>query len=102
MLADFLGILGGSVVGILFLDISSSNYFNYAIKALSLNNILIGLVHSIVYGIIIGIAGCYEGLETGRDADSVGRATTLAVVNALIWMIVLTGIITVILEVLGL
>lgn len=102
LLADFLGIIGGSVVGILFLDISSSNYFNYAIKALSLNNILIGLVHSIVYGIIIGIAGCYEGIETGRDADSVGRATTLAVVNALIWMIVLTGIITVILEVLGL
>ena len=99
MLADVLGIFGGAVVGVAFLDISSSSYFDFAIKALSLKNILVGLMHSVVYGIIISLCGCYEGLNAGRDADSVGKATTSAVVTALVWMIVATGILTVLLEV---
>jgi phospholipid/cholesterol/gamma-HCH transport system permease protein len=102
LLADILGIFGGAVVGIGFLNISSSSYFDYAFKALSLSNILIGIFHSFVYGIIIAICGCYEGINAGRNADSVGNATTNAVVSALIWMIVATGIITILLEVIGL
>ena len=101
MLADVLGIFGGAVVGVAFLDISSSSYFDYAIKALTLENILVGLMHSVVYGIIISLCGCYEGLNAGRDADSVGKATTGAVVTALVWMIVATGILTVLLEMAG-
>lgn len=101
LLADVLGILGGAVVGVSFLDLSSSSYFDYSIKALSLKNILVGLMHSIVYGIIISLCGCYEGLNAGRDADSVGKATTGAVVTALVWMIVATGVLTVILEEMG-
>ena len=101
LLADVLGILGGAVVGVSFLDLSSSSYFDYSIKALSLKNILVGLMHSIVYGIIISLCGCYGGLNAGRDADSVGKATTGAVVTALVWMIVATGILTVILEEMG-
>ena len=102
ILADILGILGGAVVGVLFLGISSSTYLEYSLNALSLNNIMIGVFHSVVYGIIIAITGCYEGLNAGRNADSVGIATTKAVVSALIAMIIATGIITVLLEVLGL
>lgn len=101
MLADALGIFGGAIVGVAFLDISSSSYFDFAIKALTLENILVGLMHSIVYGIIISLCGCYEGLNAGRDADSVGKATTGAVVTALVWMIVATGILTVLLEMAG-
>lgn len=102
LLADFLGILGGAIVGVLFLDISSTAYFDYSIKALDMTNILVGLLHSIVYGIIISICGCYEGLNAGRDADAVGKATTGAVVTSLVWMIVATGILTILLEILGL
>lgn len=101
MLADVLGIFGGAVVGVAFLDISSSSYFDYAVKALTLENILVGLMHSVVYGIIISLCGCYEGLNAGRDADSVGKATTGAVVTALVWMIIATGILTVLLEMAG-
>ena len=101
LLADALGILGGAVVGVSFLDLSSSSYFDYSIKALSLKNILVGLMHSVVYGIIISLCGCYEGLNAGRNADSVGKATTGAVVTALVWMIVATGVLTVILEEMG-
>lgn len=101
LLADALGILGGAVVGVSFLDLSSSSYLEYSVKALSLKNILVGLFHSIVYGVIISLCGCYEGLNAGRDADSVGKATTGAVVTALVWMIVATGILTVVFEEMG-
>ena len=102
ILADALGILGGAVVGVCFLNISPTAFFDYSIKALDLTNILVGLLHSVIYGIIISLCGCYEGLTAGRDADAVGKATTSAVVTALVWMIVATGILTVLLEVLGL
>lgn len=102
LLADLLGILGGAIVGVFFLDISSTAYFDYSIKALDMTNILVGLLHSIIYGIIISICGCYEGLNAGRDADAVGKATTGAVVTSLVWMIVATGILTVLLEIFGL
>jgi phospholipid/cholesterol/gamma-HCH transport system permease protein len=98
LLADVLGVLGGAVVGICFLDISSASFFEYAMNALSLSNILVGLFHSLVYGIIIAICGCYAGLNAGRDADSVGTAATTAVVTSLVWMIVATGILTILFE----
>jgi len=101
LLADALGIIGGTVVGIGFLGISPVTYFEYSVKALDSTNILVGLLHSLVYGFIIAVSGCYKGLNAGRDADAVGKATTSAVVTALVWMIVATGILTVILEVIG-
>lgn len=102
LFADVLGILGGATVGITFLGISPSSYFDYSIKALTLRNILVGLLHSFVYGFIISLCGCYEGLTAGRDADAVGKATTKSVVTALVWMIVATGILTILLEAIGL
>lgn len=102
IIADVLGIMGGAIVGVCFLDLSSTTYLDYSIKALSWSNFLVGILHSIIYGVIISLCGCYEGINSGRNADSVGKATTSAVVTALVWMIVATGILTVILEVIGL
>ena len=100
ILADFMGIIGGATVGILMLDISAPEYYKYTINALDLTNFLVGVFHGLVFGIVISLCGCYFGIYCGRNADSVGRATTQAVVSAIVWMIVVTGIITVIFEVL--
>jgi phospholipid/cholesterol/gamma-HCH transport system permease protein len=51
--------------------------------------------------IVISLCGCYFGIKTGRNADSVGLSTTKAVVFSIAWMIVMTGIITLICEVMG-
>ena len=102
LLADLLGIFGGAVVGVLFLGISPTAYFEYSVKALDMTNVLVGLLHSVVYGVIISLCGCYEGLNAGRDADAVGKATTGAVVTSLVWMIVATGILTILMEIFGL
>ncbi|MBO7244100.1 MAG: ABC transporter permease [Alphaproteobacteria bacterium] len=94
MLADFMGILGGAFVGIALLNIPSSEYFKYAIDAFGLTNFLVGIFHGFIFGFIIAICGCYYGINSGKNADSVGLATTKAVVSSIVWMIVLTGLIT--------
>ncbi len=101
ILADFMGIVGGAAVGVGMLNISAEEYWNYSINALDMDNFLVGLFHGLVFGVIISICGCYYGIFCGRNADSVGKATTQAVVSAIVWMIVATGIITWIFEVLG-
>ena len=55
----------------------------------------------VVFAVVIALCGCYFGLTCGRNADSVGKSTTNAVVYAIVWMIVMTGLITLACEGLG-
>lgn len=101
MLADFMGMIGGAFVGVVLMDLPYQEYWRYAINAFTLKNFLVGVFHGFCFGIIISLCGCYSGLNCGRNADSVGIATTRSVVCAIVWMIVVTGIITVICQELG-
>jgi len=100
MWADFMGMIGGGFVGVAMLDIPLQKYWDLSLEAITLNNFLVGIFHGFVFGFVIAVCGCYYGVYCGRNADSVGVATTKAVVSAIVWMIVMTGIITVACEVL--
>lgn len=102
MWSDFMGMLGGGFVGVMMLDIPAGEYWKYSWQAWSMQNFWVGIFHGFVFGFIIALCGCYYGINSGRNADGVGTATTKAVVSAIVWMIVATGIITVIFERLGL
>lgn len=101
LLSDAVGILGGMAVGVFALDIPYQEYWKYTYNALSQNNFWLGVFHGFVYGWIIALCGCYYGMNCGRNADSVGLATTKAVVSSIVWMIVITGILTVAIQELG-
>ena len=101
MLADIMGIVGGGVVAIFMLDIAPQQYVNFSVEAFGLNNFLVGLFHGLVYGVIISACGCYYGISCGRNADSVGLATTKAVVSSIVIMIVVTGVITWLCQLMG-
>ncbi len=101
MWSDFMGMLGGGFVGVTMLDIPLQKYWDMSIDAISFNNFMVGIFHGFIFGIVIAVCGCYYGVYCGRNADSVGVATTKAVVSAIVWMIVMTGFITVICEVIG-
>jgi phospholipid/cholesterol/gamma-HCH transport system permease protein len=99
--ADFSGILGGAFVAVVMMDISLSQYWQYSVNAFGLTNFVIGVLHGMVYGIIIAFCGCYQGMQCGRNAESVGLATTRAVVSSIVIMIVATGLLTLVFEVIG-
>lgn len=101
MWADFFGILGGAFVGIMALDIPFIEYFNHTFNAWTMKNFWVGIFHGFVFGFIISICGCYYGINSSKNADGVGEATTKAVVSSIVWLIITTGIITFIFERLG-
>jgi phospholipid/cholesterol/gamma-HCH transport system permease protein len=96
--ADILGIIGGASVGTTMLGIPLNEYYRLSLKVLNLKNFLIGIFHGWIYGWVISICGCYYGIYCGKDAESVGRATTMSVVSSIVWIVITTGIITIICE----
>lgn len=100
--SDFMGILGGYAVIYFGFDISFYAFLDNVQTFARLHQIFIGLFHAFVFGIIIALSGCYQGIISGRDAEAVGRATTMAVVHSIIGIIVSTSILTIILSGFGL
>ena len=100
--ADFMGVLGGLIVGVTMLDINVMEYYNQSISAVRLNDLFIGLFHSAVFGVLVALTGCLRGIQCGRSASAVGQAATSAVVTGIVSITVATAIITVLCSVLGL
>jgi phospholipid/cholesterol/gamma-HCH transport system permease protein len=100
--ADVLGILGGALIGVTILDLPWVEYWNQTLNAMTLNNFLIGVIKSSVFGVIIALAGCLKGMTSGRSAASVGLATTSAVVVAIVLIVAVDGLFAVVLNLLGL
>lgn len=92
--ADLMGILGGAFVGVVMLELSPEDYMRTTLNALVSKNIAVGIIHGTVFGVIIALCGCYQGLVCGRNASAVGRATTSAVVYSIVWMTVATAVLT--------
>ncbi|HEX6978075.1 MAG TPA: ABC transporter permease [Alphaproteobacteria bacterium] len=100
--ADFLGIVGGAIVGVTMLDIPLAQYVNETQAHLSVADFAIGLVKSVIFGVLIAFSGCMQGMRCGRSASAVGAAATSAVVMAIVFIVVADGIFAVLTDRLGL
>lgn len=94
--ADFMGMLGGFFVGVGILGIEPLEYITFTKKGFSLQNLWVGIIHGIIFGVIIALTGCYQGLNCGENASAVGLATTSAVVYSIVGIIIATACLTVI------
>lgn len=79
---DSIGIMGGWLVGITRLDFNSAVYIKNTVDFLEVWDVGSGLVKGAVFGFIVALMGCYHGMNSGRGAQGVGRATKSAVVGA--------------------
>jgi phospholipid/cholesterol/gamma-HCH transport system permease protein len=100
--ADLMGVLGGFLVGVGMLGINPDLYLTQTFKSVPLVNLWIGLAHSVVFGILVALAGCYRGMRCGRSAMGVGQATTSAVVTGILSIVLATALITWLCNILGL
>ena len=91
--ADVLGILGGMGVATTMLDLSATQFLTGLLEPVVLSDALLGIFKAVVYGAIIGLAGCMRGLQTGNDASAVGTATTSAVVTGIILIVLANAVI---------
>jgi phospholipid/cholesterol/gamma-HCH transport system permease protein len=99
--SDLVGILGGAAVGITLLDITPKMYLQQTLDAFTLGDLTLGVVKGFVYGVLVAIAGCLRGLQTGPGASSVGDAATKATVTGIVAIIVADGILAVLSNLLG-
>jgi phospholipid/cholesterol/gamma-HCH transport system permease protein len=88
VLADAMGVLGGMVMASSMLDVSFQEFFDRIPQAVSLRSFLVGVGKSPVFAAIIAIVGCFQGFRVQGGADSVGRQTTVSVVQAIFLVIV--------------
>ncbi len=99
--SDFVGILGGATVGFSMLGLSLQTYIHESIAAVLMSALIGGLVKSAVYGVLIALAGCYEGFACGGSSSAVGDAATRAVVAGIVAIVVACGIFAVLFNILG-
>lgn len=97
--ADLMGILGGLLVSVSLLDLSFVEYFVQTKSALDLNDFLTGLIKSSVFGVLVALSGCLNGMQCGRSSSSVGDAATAAVVAGIVSIVVADASLTVIYQI---
>jgi len=85
---DVMGVLGGMIMAHVQLDVSFSAFLDRLDQAISLKSYLVGVGKAPVFAVIIALVGCYQGFQVGGSADSVGRQTTLSVVQSVFLVIV--------------
>lgn len=85
--ADALGILGGALVAG-GMGVTPLQYASQLEAAISLQHFSVGIAKSIVFAMLIAVAGCRAGMNAGRNSAAVGKATTDAVVTAVVYLII--------------
>ena len=86
------GLIGGLVVSVSILDLSTVSYIEETRNAIAGRQFIIGLTKSVAFGALIALASCHIGLRAGRSAADVGRAATTAVVVGIIGIIALDAV----------
>ena len=100
--ADIVGILGGAVIGVGMLKVGFLPYWNRTWVAVDLSDMMVGLISASVFGVLVAIAGCLRGIQSGRSSAAVGLAATSAVVTGIVFIVTADAILTVIYDALGL
>lgn len=78
-IGDIIGILGGYLVGTSRLGFGSNQYLLGSLRHLDTMDIMSGLFKAALFGFIIAVIGCYNGVFARYGAKGVGQATTNAV-----------------------
>lgn len=85
--SNMLCIIGGGIVAG-SMGIAPLLFINEGKDALTLAHLNVGLLKSVVFGLLIAVAGCRAGIKCGRSSAAVGKATTEAVVTGIVYLII--------------
>ncbi|PPB81777.1 phospholipid/cholesterol/gamma-HCH transport system permease protein [Albidovulum inexpectatum] len=91
---DSIGILGGYLVGVNRLGFNPATYLANTREFLELSDVVSGLWKGAAFGFIVALSGCFHGMNSGRGAQGVGRATKSAVVAASVMILAANYVLT--------
>ncbi|MFP3928998.1 MAG: MlaE family ABC transporter permease, partial [Desulfobacteraceae bacterium] len=96
LFADLFAIIGGLLVATTLLDLTINAYISETIRFLGVKDIIWTFIKSVSFAFLIAWIGCLRGFQVRGGADSVGRATTSAVVSSIFLIIVADSVFAVI------
>jgi phospholipid/cholesterol/gamma-HCH transport system permease protein len=94
IISDFVGMFGGWIIALLFLNLGSRLYWDTVWRALEWNDVAQGLLKPLMFAIVISLIGCFYGLRASGGTQGVGRSTTQAMVAAAVLILVIDVLIT--------
>jgi phospholipid/cholesterol/gamma-HCH transport system permease protein len=99
--ADVTGVFGGMVIARTQLDVGFNAFLDRFESVIFPSDYLIGVGKAPVFAVIIAMIGCYQGLCVSGSAESVGRHTTVSVVQSIFVVIVFDALFSVLLDWMG-
>lgn len=93
--ADIVSIIA-SMLTMQIYGIPFINFYNGMLSAVSVEDILSGLVKATMFGVVVSAMGCLRGMQTGTGAAAVGISATRAVVSSIVMIVIVDGIFAVI------
>src|SRR4030095_9391406 len=84
--ADVVAWFGGAFVAVGMLDLNPTQFWLESKQSVALTDIALGISKSLVFGVIIAICGCMQGIHAGKNAAAVGQAANYAVVLSIVWI----------------
>ena len=88
ILTDGVGLLGGMVVMVFERNLDAFLYWNTIAYWVVIKDFLSGIAKGMVFGALVTLIGCYNGLATEGGTEGLGRATTATVVQAAMAVII--------------
>ncbi len=99
--ADIIGILGGMFVAHVHLDLSWVEFLHRLQNVLAVKHVWIGICKGPFFAWLIAVVGCFRGFQVSRNTESIGRYTTVSVVNSIFLVIACDALFSVLLTELG-
>jgi phospholipid/cholesterol/gamma-HCH transport system permease protein len=87
--AALMAIVGGAFISTFALDIPFFTFLLRIQEVVPSHDMWVGLIKGPVFGLIIAMSGCYQGMLVQGNSEEVGLRTTIAVVQAIFLVIVL-------------
>ncbi len=86
---DIIGMYCGYFYTVVLMGVNKTIYISQTLTFLELWDIIGGLIKASVFGLVIAIIGCWQGLKAEGGAEGVGRATTKTVVISSIAILII-------------
>jgi phospholipid/cholesterol/gamma-HCH transport system permease protein len=99
--ANVMALIGGAVMCYFDLGITVPVFIRQLHTAVTFDTFLVGMIKAPVFAYVIGMVGCFEGLNVEHNAASVGRLTTRSVVESVFLVIVLDAGFSIMFSILG-
>ncbi len=90
--AAIIAIIGGGIFCWIDLDIPPITFVQRIREVVPITDLWVGLIKAPVFGLIIAISGCFQGMQVKGNAEEVGLRTTASVVQAIFLVIVLDAV----------